>query len=54
MRSSTYYRMAGSLNVHAEYGYLVHEVTAGQVADWWRASRPQSPASLCCLSDQLA
>jgi len=43
----TYYRMAGSLNVHAEYGYLVHEVTAGQVADWWRASRPASrPASL--------
>ena len=28
-----------ALNVHAEYGYLVHEVTARQVGDWWRARR---------------
>ncbi len=28
-----------ALNVHAEYGYLVHEVTARQVCDWWRARR---------------
>lgn len=32
-----YYHMHGSLNVHAEYGYLVNEVTARCVSDWWRA-----------------
>ncbi len=30
-----YYRMRGTLNVHAEYGYLVNEVTASIVRDWW-------------------
>jgi hypothetical protein len=32
-----YFRLAGELNVHAEYGYLVNEVTAGIVAEWWRS-----------------
>ena len=32
-----YFRLNGELNVHAEYGYLVNEVTARIVADWWRA-----------------
>jgi len=31
-----WYHMHGSLNVHAEYGYLVNEVTARCVYDWWR------------------
>lgn len=30
-----YYRMRDTLNVHAEYGYLVNEVTAAAVKDWW-------------------
>ena len=34
--SFNYYHMAGALNVHAEYGYLINEVTAGIVCDWWR------------------
>jgi len=25
----------GDLNVHSEYGYLINEVTAGVIADWW-------------------
>lgn len=32
-----YYRMNGVLNVHAEYGYLVNEVTATTIRNWWRA-----------------
>ena len=32
-----YYRMHGVLNVHAEYGYLVNEVTAKCVIEWWRS-----------------
>lgn len=32
-----FFRLQGELNVHAEYGYLVNNVTAGIVADWWRA-----------------
>ena len=31
-----YFRLDGQLNVHAEYGYLVNEVTGRLVADWWR------------------
>ncbi len=31
-----YYRMNGVLNVHAEYGYLVHEVAANVIRNWWR------------------
>ena len=34
-----YFRLAGELNVHSEYGYLVNKVTAGIVADWWRSVR---------------
>jgi hypothetical protein len=30
-----YYHMDGELSVHAEYGYLVSEVTAKIVRDWW-------------------
>ena len=30
-----WYHMHGALNVHAEYGYLVNEVTAQSVVDWW-------------------
>jgi hypothetical protein len=33
-----YYHMRGVLNVHAEYGYLVNEVTARCVCDWWRSA----------------
>lgn len=36
-----HFRLNGELNVHAEYGYLVNMVTAGIVADWWRAHRGQ-------------
>lgn len=32
-----FFRLQGELNVHAEYGYLVNNVTAGIVANWWRA-----------------
>ena len=31
-----YYHIDGELSVHAEYGYLVNEVTAKIVCDWWR------------------
>lgn len=31
-----YFRLDGELNVHAEYGYLINEVTAGFVCEWWR------------------
>jgi hypothetical protein len=34
-----YYHMHGTLNVHAEYGYLINEVTASIVSDWWCARR---------------
>jgi hypothetical protein len=30
-----YYRMNGVLNVHTEYGYLVNEVTAMTIRNWW-------------------
>ena len=30
-----YYHIDGELSVHAEYGYLVNEVTAKVVRDWW-------------------
>lgn len=33
-----WYRMHGALNVHAEYGYLVNEVTAQCVYEWWRSA----------------
>ncbi len=31
-----YYRMQGVLNVHTEYGYLVNEVTATVIRNWWK------------------
>ncbi len=31
-----WFRMDGVLNVHAEYGYLVNEVTASVICEWWR------------------
>ncbi len=34
--SLNYYRMQGMLNVHTEYGYLVNEVTATVIRNWWR------------------
>ena len=34
-----YFRLDGVLNVHAEYGYLVNDVTARIVTDWWKAHR---------------
>lgn len=35
-----YFRLDGVLNVHAEYGYLINEVTAGFVSEWWRSVTP--------------
>lgn len=31
------FRHDGAQNVHSEYGYLVNDVTAHTVADWWRS-----------------
>jgi pimeloyl-ACP methyl ester carboxylesterase len=31
-----FFHYDGELNVHAEYGYLVNEVTGKVVSDWWR------------------
>lgn len=36
----TWYRSGDDLNVHNEYGYLMHERTARLVRDWWRTKRP--------------
>lgn len=33
-----WFRLDGVLNVHAEYGYLVNEVTASAICDWWQRS----------------
>ncbi len=38
LETYNYYRMNGVLNVHAEYGYLVNEVTATVIRDWWRSA----------------
>jgi hypothetical protein len=32
----SHFRLEGNLNVHAEYGYLVHEKTARTISEWWR------------------
>jgi len=37
--SFNYYHMHGALNVHAEYGYLINEVTAGLIINWWCENR---------------
>jgi hypothetical protein len=34
-----FYRLDGVLNVHAEYGYLINEVTAREIRDWWCKQR---------------
>jgi len=34
-----FFRLEGELNVHAEYGYLINNVTAGIITDWWRERR---------------
>jgi len=39
LESYNYYHMHGLLNVHAEYGYLINEVTARVICDWWRSSK---------------
>lgn len=41
-----YYRLDGELNAHAEYGYLVNEVTARHVSEWWRRVAPDRDAAL--------
>jgi hypothetical protein len=38
LETFNYYHMNGVLNVHAEYGYLVNEVTATTIRNWWRES----------------
>ncbi len=35
-----YFRYDGELNAHAEYGYLINEVTAKYVSEWWRSVTP--------------
>ncbi len=35
LESWNYYRMNGALSVHNEYGYLVNEVTATTIRNWW-------------------
>jgi len=39
-----WFRLDGHLNVHAEYGYLVHEKTARTIATWWRGHDSSLPA----------
>ena len=39
-----FFRSEGVLNVHAEYGYLVNEVTARLVRDWWCARNAREKA----------
>ncbi len=34
-----YFRSDDVLNVHSEYGYLVNNVTAGLLRDWWQQAR---------------
>jgi hypothetical protein len=38
LESYNWFRMDGVLNVHAEYGYLVNEVTASVICNWLRRS----------------
>lgn len=40
-----WFRLDGELNPHSEFGYLVSEVTASVVVDWWRAVSP-APGSV--------
>lgn len=34
----TWYRNDEGLNVHRSYGYLIHPVVSGLVAEWWKAN----------------
>jgi len=34
--SFNYYHTNGALSVHTEYGYLINEVTARVMSEWWR------------------
>ena len=43
--SFNYYHMHGMLNVHVEYGYLVNEVTARVVSEWWANRVRPDPGS---------
>ena len=36
LETYNYYYMNCALNVHTEYGYLVNEVTANVIRNWWR------------------
>ena len=36
LETYNYYYMNGALNVHTEYGYLVNEVTATVIRNWWK------------------
>lgn len=38
-RVHNWFRLDGVLNVHAEYGYFVNNVTAQFVTDWWKGQR---------------
>jgi len=38
------FRLDGQLNVHAEYGYLVNNVTGRAIADWWKTTTSPSQA----------
>lgn len=38
------FRLDGQLNVHAEYGYLVNNVTGRAIADWWKTTTSPSLA----------
>ena len=38
----SHFRLDDILNVHAEYGYLVHEKTARTICEWWRGHESRS------------
>lgn len=42
-RLFNYFRLDGELNAHAEYGYLVNDVTARIVTNWWCDVRSRQP-----------
>jgi hypothetical protein len=41
-----YFRLNGQLNVHSEYGYLINEVTATYIRDWWLEATSADSRSL--------
>lgn len=44
MELHNFFRLDDELNVHAEYGYLINEVTARVIVDWWLEQRRLSEA----------